>query len=545
MLRVVIADDDYMVTEILNDSIPWHDLGMQVVGIAEHGKKALDLCLELRPDILVTDIQMPFCNGLEVAIQLMEHDIPTKIVLISGVQDFNYARLALNVKAAGYILKPIQLTEVISVLKKARDTVEMEFQREQVIERLTLQLSENMSLMRDRFLTNLVLDGMDNNDELQDRLVYFNLPFKATQDITVAVAKIDEYEHRVRREGVERVHFLNFSIKNIIGQTLNNFQAGICFATKDNEFVIMLNEEYCYEDKMNQIFEGIEQLLIDFEGISLSIGIGNCVSVRTANLSYRCACNAVSYKFYTGNNSIIHINDIIESNAIDKIRDIKNNARLNELQKLLLIEMKLGESEKVINMFEQFYSLLSKINQFSQEYIRGRFLELVIDAHREICETEDDVEEININYMVALQSIMRVESISEIKLHASRMLICITDYYSAKYNKKHNALVERIKRYVNQHYKDNISLTEIAGEVFMSPTYICAVFKRETGKTINEYMIEMKMNEAKKMLESTKVKIMDISEDLGYENSQYFSYSFKKYTGETPQQYRNRLTQKV
>jgi two-component system response regulator YesN len=541
MLTVVLADDDCIVTEILYDTIPWQDLGMQVVGIADHGRKALDLCLELRPDILVTDIQMPFCNGLEVAIQLMEKEIQTKIILISGVQDFNYARIALNVKAAGYILKPIQLKEVISVLKKARDTIEMEFHREQVIQRLTSQLEENMSLMRDKFLNNLVLDGMYSSDELQERLAYFNLPFKITQDITVAVAKIDEYEHRVKSKGVERVQFFNFSIKNIIEQTLNNFQAGTCFTTKDNEFVIIFSEEYCFEDKMNQIFEGIEQLLIDFEGISLSIGVGNCVSIRTANLSYHCACNAVTYKFYTGNNSIIHINDIIDFNTIDKISDMNNNARLNELQKLLLVEIKMGECQKVIKIFEECYSLLSKANQFSQEYIRGRFLELIIDAHREICETEGEVEEVNACYMVSLQSIMRVESISEIKPHASNMLLCIANYYSAKYNKKHNTIVERIKRYVNQYYKDNISLTEIASEVFMSPTYICAVFKRETGKTINEYIIETKMNYAKKMLENTKMKIMDISEDLGYENSHYFSYSFKKYLGETPQQYRNKF----
>ncbi|BFT70778.1 AraC family transcriptional regulator [Paenibacillus sp. P36] len=545
MLTVVLADDDCLVTEILNDTIPWHDLGIQVVGIADHGRKALDLCLELRPDILVTDIQMPFCNGLEVAMELMEHDIPTKIILISGVQDFNYARLALNVKATGYILKPIQLKEVTSVLKKARDTIEMEFQREQVIQRLTSQLSENMSLMRDKFLTNLIFDGMESNDELQERLVYFDLPFQISEDITVAVAKMDEYEQRVRKEGVERVQFFNFSIKNIIEQTLNNFQAGICFSTKDNEFVIIFGEEYGYEDKMTPIFEGIEQLLIGFEGISLSIGIGNCVSVKTANLSYRCACNAVSYKFYTGNNSIIHINDIIDSNTIDKMSDLNHNARLNELQKFLLVEIKLGESMKTMALFEEYYALLSKVNQFSQEYIRGRFLELVIDAHREICETEDEVEEVNATYMISLQAIMRGESISAIKPHASKMLICIADYYSAKYNKKHNNLVERIKRYVNRNFKENISLAEIASEVFMSPTYICAVFKRETGQTINEYIIEMKMNDAKKMLASTKMKIMDISEDLGYENSQYFSYSFKKYLGETPQQYRNRFTQKA
>ncbi|NQX61038.1 helix-turn-helix transcriptional regulator [Paenibacillus qinlingensis] len=198
-----------------------------------------------------------------------------------------------------------------------------------------------------------------------------------------------------------------------------------------------------------------------------------------------------------------------------------------------------------MKLFEEYYSLLSKVNQFSREYIQGRFLELVIDAHREICETEDEVEEVNTNYMIALQAIMRVESITEIKPHVSKMLICIADYYSAKYNKKHNTLVERIKRYVNQHFKENISLTEIASEVFMSPTYICAVFKRETGQTINEFIIVIKMNYAKKMLESTKLKIMDISEDLGYENSQYFSYSFKKYLGETPQQYRNSCAQKI
>lgn len=542
MLTVVLADDDYLVKEILYQNIPWHELGMEVIGLAENGKEALDLCVNVKPDILVTDIKMPFYNGLEVAIQLMEHQIPTKTILISGVQDFNYARIALNVQAAGYILKPIQLKEVIAVLKKVRDAIEMEFQREQVVKRLEQQLADNMSLVRDKFLNHLVSEGALHDNELQEKLDYFKLPLKAVQDIIVVVAEIDDYESRVKSQGIDRIQFYNFSIKNLIEQLLNNYQAGICFTTRDNEFVMIFCGEYCKEDKMTQLFESIEQLLHDFDGITLSMGVGHCVSLKSAHLSYSSACSARSYKFYTGNNSIIHINDIVSSNSMDKTGDMRGNAKLHHLKKSLLAEIKLGNRSRVHQKLEEYCALLIQAKQLSQHYIRGLFLELIIESYREFCETEGEVTEVVASYTASMQSVMSVETIRDIKTHSSGVLLGIAEYYGAKYNKKHSNLIERIKNYVNESYMENISLADIANEVYMSPSYICAVFKRETEMTINEYIIEKKMNLAKKMLTSTKMKVLEIAEQLGYENSQYFSYSFKKYTGETPQQYRSRHT---
>ncbi|MBW7453450.1 AraC family transcriptional regulator [Paenibacillus sepulcri] len=545
MLTVVLADDDYLVKEILCENIPWNELGMEVIGLAENGKEALDLCMDLKPDILVTDIKMPFYNGLEVAIQLMENHIQTKTILISGVQDFNYARIALNVQAAGYILKPIQLKEVIAVLKKVRDAIEMEFQREQVVKRLEQQLAENMSTVRDKFLNYLVSEGALNNGELQERLDYFKLPLKAIQDIIVVVAEIDDYESRVKSKGIDRIQFYNFSIKNLIEQILNNYQAGICFTTRDNEFVIVFCGEYCKEDKMTQIFESIEQLLHDFDGITLSMGVGHCVSLKSANLSYSCACSAMSYKFYTGNNSIIHINDIVSTSSMDKISEMKGNTELNSLKKTLLTEIKLGNRNRVHHLLEEYCVRLTQAKQLSKHYIRGLFLELIIDTYREFCETEGEVTEVISSYTASMQSVISVETIREIQTHSSGVLLCIAEYYGTKYNNRHSALIERIKNYVNQSYMDNISLADIANEIYMSPSYICAVFKRETGSTINEYIIEKKMSSAKKMLTGTKMKVLEIAEQLGYENSQYFSYSFKKYTGETPQQYRSRSTSQI
>ncbi|MFF2483821.1 AraC family transcriptional regulator [Paenibacillus sp. NPDC058071] len=538
MLTVILADDDYLVKEILCDTIPWSELGMKVIGLAENGQEALELCMEKQPDILVTDIKMPFYNGLEVANQLMESGMRTKTVLISGVQDFNYARIALNVQAAGYILKPIQLKEVVAVLKKVRDAIEMEFQREQVLKRLERQLEENMALMRDKFLNQLIMEPIGSSEELQERLDYFRLPLQSGQDMAVAVAEIDEYDLKVKKKGVERIHFFNFSIKNLIEQVLNNYQAGICFTTaRENEFVIILSGEYCNEVRMAQIFESIEQLLLDFDGITLSIGVGHSVGMEAASLSYNRACNAIGYKFYTGNGSVIHINDITDSSIMGKMNDLK----LGELQKLLLDEIKTGNKPRAKQALEQYCVLLAQATQLSQDYIRGLFLELIITAYREICETEGESPEVAASYTTCMESVMRVETLTDIKNHVSAMLLCIADYYGAKYNKKHHVLVERIKNYVNQSYMDNISLADIANEIYMSPSYLCAVFKRETGETINEYIIETKMSSAKKLLKNTKMKVLEIAEHLGYENAHYFSYSFKKYTGETPQQYRNRL----
>jgi two-component system response regulator YesN len=539
MTSVIIADDDLLVREILKKSIPWKSLGLSLLAAAENGQEALDMCQEKSPDILLADIRMPGLNGLEVAFRLLEKSVRTRVIFISGIQDFNYARSALNVQAAGYILKPIQLNEVIAALKRVRDAIEIESSREMVLRRMREKLVENIPLARDVFLRNLSLHAQRKDADLGEQLEYFNLPFKHEEEAAAAVLEIDDYHELIRDKSEDEIQLLNFTIKRFIDQVLENYQAGSGCIPRDGEYVIILNGRYSEEHKLSLIIENILELVRGYGGLSVSIGVGSRVQrLDAVHISCHEARCALSNKFFTGPGSIIHFGDITGNRAIkNKIGD-EDSGRLKYLHQAIIGQMRLGSEEKITGLFEEFQAAVNGAGSLSREYIRGQFLELVITAYQEFCKTEGEVPGIFESYVGAMRRLFDVETVSEIKDQCLSMMKTVISYFREKYNERSHRSVSRIKDYIIKMRNRNISLADIANEVYMSPSYMCAVFKRETGKTVNEFIIEDKMNHAKDLLRNSRMKIFEIAEHLGYENPHYFSYSFKRFTGLTPQQVR-------
>jgi two-component system response regulator YesN len=537
MLNVVLVDDDFIVREVLKSSINWAEMGMTVAAAAADGQEALDYCLELEPDILLADIRMPNLNGLEVAIHLQEQGLRTRVIFVSGIQDFDYARTAVNVHAAGYILKPIQLGEVTAALKKVRDEIEMEFNREQVLRRMKEKLDENIPLARDLFLHNLTLGILENDEDLDEKLEYFALPFRSGEEVVAAEGEIDDYRELVHDKNERDIHLLNFTIKGFIDQALKNYQAGGCFALRDGAYIILFNSKYTESHKISLIFDNIFSMLKEFGGLTMSAGIGNCVgSLRLAHLSYKEADSALKNKFFTGPGSLIHFGDIAAANAVAD--EIQGTARLAQLRQALLERLCRGEEQRLREILNEYYSCTGGSGLLSREYVRGQFLELIIAGYQEFCKTEGEAPEIFDGYVEAMRTILRAETAAEIETQTTAMMLKISRYFNTKYHQRSAAAVVRIKNYIIKMRNRNISLADIANEAYMSPSYMCAVFKRETGQTLNEFIIEDKMNCAKDLLTNTKMKVFEIAQYLGYDAPHYFSYSFKHYTGQTPQQFR-------
>ena len=540
MIKVVLADDDYLVRETIKDAINWKELGMELTALAADGQEALDICLKEQPDILLADIRMPLLNGLEVAARMLENDLHTRVIFVSGIHDFDYARTALNIQAAGYILKPIQLGEVRASLKKIRDDIEIELDREQKLRKMQDKLNENIPLARVIFLRNLVLGADDNSEKLDEKLEYLKLPFQNNDEITVAAAEIDDYQSLIQNKSEAEIVSINFIIKGFIDQVLDNYQAGSCFMRRDGEYIILLNRKYAERHKISLILENIAEILNKYDRITLSIGIGHTVNrFGSVNISYREAESALKNKFFTGPGSIIHFEDIAETKALNKTINDNDNIRKNYLRAAIIGSIHLGNEKSIADMMKEYFSFIAGSGDLSKEYICSQFLELIIAAYHDFCKTEGEVPEIFKWYVESMGKIFQAETMPEIKNQTASMILATVRYFNDKYSRRNMASVVRIKDYIIKMRNKNISLNDIAKEVYLSPNYMCAVFKRETGQTINEYIIADKMNCAKELLQSTKMKIFEIAEHLGYESPHYFSYSFKRYTGLTPHQYRS------
>jgi two-component system response regulator YesN len=212
MLKMIIADDEFIVRDGLSSIIPWNEYGIEVIAEAADGQEAYELCMQLKPDILFTDIRMPLMDGLEVAMKLKETESDIRIIIISGVQDFNYAKIALNINAEGYILKPVKLDELKDVVKKVAGSILEERGKAVELQNLKDQLYENMPAVREKFLRNLISGLYQEEQFIQSKLDYFNIPLKPDEGVTVAVLQIDDFGRMTDGSPEEDRQLLSFSV---------------------------------------------------------------------------------------------------------------------------------------------------------------------------------------------------------------------------------------------------------------------------------------------------------------------------------------------
>lgn len=539
MLKMIIADDEYIVRDGLKEIIPWEQYDIEVVGEASDGQEALDLCLKLDPDILFTDIRMPIMDGLEVAMELKELGKNTKIIIISGVQDFNYAKTALSVNAEGYILKPVKIPELQETIKKVVNSIHLERKKVGELQNLQQQLQKNLPIIREKFIRNWVSGVYTGEREIANNLQYLNMPLKPGESILVAVLQIDDYLKLTYDMTENEKYLLFFSISDIMQEIVDNYTAGVCSYIKDNEFIILFNQTALNNERHIDICSELLDCIRKLMNISVSIGVGRAVtSLLNVSSSYRDAVEALQYGFYTGRGSLLNISDIQLLNEDAGGKSDEAYPDLYKLENGIISAMKLGNIPEVEKYTDELFSRINVLKNLPADYVRNICLEMIYSASRSIYELKENIDQIVSNRKELVDTLYRTRNIFDMQSTLKTVFVTAASYFSRKYTQKNAKIISRIKEIIRQKYSENIGTAAISDEVYLSPNYISLIFKQETGETITEYITKVRMEKAKELLSSSDLKILEIAEQVGFENAHYFSTVFKKYTGIHPQKYR-------
>lgn len=531
MLKMIIADDESIAREGILNIVNWNELGIEIIAEASDGQEAYNLCMKYLPDILFTDIRMPVMDGLEVAEKLKENGIDVKVIIFSGIQDFGYAKSALNINAEGYILKPLDVLELTEVIQRVVKKINNEKSIEQKVRNLKQQLHEHFGAAREKFLKNIILGAYQNEKDIINKLEYFNEPFLINKPIVVAALQIDEYARLTENYNEEEKQLLGFSIVSIAEELINNYTTGSCVAMNDNEFVMIFNSEFANGHDKSELFSAIIDNLNKYLKISVSIGVGREVTnILRTNVSYKEAVEALYFKFYTGKNAIIDITDI--NLADNEIPDLY--AEENELVNFI----KSGNVEETETSIRNLFNKLSLDKKYTVEYIHRICDEIVYITTRAIYELGLEIGGVNRNRAEILNDLYQTESIFELQRKMTEILVDIAKHFSQKYTQKNKKIVDDIMRYIEKKYMDDINIKKIADIVYLSPNYISVLFKQMTGITIIDYLTKTRMENAKILLKETDFRILEIAEMVGFQDASYFSKVFKKYTGIYPQKYR-------
>jgi two-component system response regulator YesN len=534
MLKMIIADDEYNVREGLKEVVRWEALGIEIIADAADGQEAFELCQELKPDILLTDIRMPMMDGLETALKLKELGDPVRIIIISGAQDFNYAKTALSLHADGYILKPIKINELEDTVRKVVSSISMERNREEKSQQLQQQLHENMPVLREKFLANLTQGMYKSEQDARNKIDFFGIPLEINSLFVVAVIQIDEYDKAIERYTEEHKQLLNFSVINILEEIAERNGAGIAFYMNENEYVILFNQAAQRDNRHLAICQEMIDCINTFLKISISVGVGNPVQkVYDLHSSYQEAQLAIEYKFYTGKDSILQISDF-QTN--------KNNIeypKLYEIETKLINFMKLGNKVEVTSMVEDIFQTLCANHNLPVDYVQSICIELIHMASRTLYEFGENIQLIIPDYSDLFSGVYEKREASELRDTMLSLFDQLTHYFAQKQTNKNSRTIQKIKDIIAQSYMENLTVARLSEEVYLSPNYISLIFKQETGESVTEYVTKVRMEAAKELLKDPDLKILDVSDMVGYENSTYFSTVFKKYTGVHPQKYRS------
>lgn len=527
MIKILIVDDEPLVQIGLRSMIDWSSLGAKVCGTASNGDAAWDIINEQHPDIVITDIQMPCSSGLELGKRCMDElgRLPVFIIL-TNYEDFQYAREALGFHAVDYLVKIDLTPESLSAsVKKAIEQVNLiKYQNPE-----SSDDSHNLNMFRERFYIRLLNNLFESCKQFQFQKKNLKISLDA---YGFAAATIQLFSD------ASSLAVYNQTLQML--QTLLSKYISCHTVALDTHFlavIFMIGEKDVKEWKgsVRSALESTFQMLHDYYNVSFLTSIGRLV-INPLSLSSSYSDSRQILSYLSEKQPLIFYDDLSDTHALRNVfsmslfrddlsrafQELDEEALRSSIDTILSI---LGEEEEHAH-FTQALDAAGSILHLSITLLPGGS-----DVVSEIFKNEPD------NYL----SLYHLKSVPSIISWLSQLEEGLCLAFAGKKKGQQNTFTKLCCQYINEHVHEKIFLQDIADTLGISPNYLSQLFKKSMNVGVSEYINMQKIEESKKLLRETTLKIYEISERLGYESSFYFSKVFKKITGISPKEYRSRL----
>ena len=532
MYKVLLVDDETLIREAISENIQWEEIGFSFMGACENGKQAMEAIEKEQPDLLLTDINMPFVDGMELTKFVYENYPDTKVIIISGFDEFEYAKNAVKYQVLEYILKPITPMEFTETLLRVKKMFDERKESQRDMKKIRSAYVSNLPMVQGRYLHNL-LNGTVDYAKLDEKQEELRLNLSAGCYNT-ALVEGDSLEPFTSQYANVKDELALFAVYNITAEIVASENCGIAFQGTDEKTAILFmgDEEESLKIKMKQILPKIHQAMEEFLQIQVTIAVGKSVK-RLEELpdSFAKTKSALEYKFMLGGNQII------EAEEYEEIRNSAKHIDIFEWASQMATTIRTNKIEEISQKTEQFVEQvkLSYVNKNrSFVYVQNLVLS-VINLLELPEELEDEIYSQERNFM---KQIYECENLDEIehRLRGTFRYICnLMSNQRDSYGKRQAMLA---LDYIEKNYADSsVTLNSVCTALAMSTSYFSSVFKNYTGETFIESLTKKRMEKAKILLEQGKLKTYEIAEAVGYSDAHYFSVSFKKAVGKTPTEY--------
>ena len=518
MYSVLVVDDEVRQREAVIKSVDWQSAGFNVVGDAENGIEALEQLEKLEPDLILTDIKMPLMTGLELARKAREVRPATKLVILSGYDDFEYAQEAFKYNVIRYLLKPISAQELGDELVKIREEMDYEFEQ---LKTGTSDENTSIRLEKAEFLLPLLLGTGDDNypDEVLFQTAKRLGIVKSDGDcFSVVVSKFKNLQGK----NVTESHHMDF-VNAIVGKYAD------CESFLVNGRIVTLVTSTPADMSTKLRLPVIEMVQSAKKLLSqkCTIGISQTVD-RPSLLAFACT-QAITARRYTsdGAGDIRYINDqepksSFEYEAVDKSVD-----RLEQL-------LKVGTKQEINDYLEE---MLAGKSMGGIDYL---IIQILATAHRCVSVLSDAnalSELFSSNNFIT--SRLSFDYNERYKKELISLCLNARDMISRSQRHESESICDKALQIINNEYmNEDLSLTDASEKLGVSPNYLSALIKKTKSQNFVSLVTERRMKAASDLLLCTSMKIFEISQKCGYSDQHYFSYCFKRYYGMSPNKYR-------
>lgn len=522
----MIVDDEEEIRDGIRRKIDWVGNGFELIATAENGQEALETAEALRPDVVMTDIKMPFMDGLTLGRHLTELLPGIKLVIFSGFDDFEYAQKAISLGVTEYLLKPINAAELTSVLQRLKMQLDEEFAKKRNLELLRRHYEESLPVLREQFYTRL-LEGRVPPQSISEQAALYDID-RQPRYWAPALCHIDA---DLSRGPIRQGELLPVSIKQLMEENLGNVAAKTTLYNDSVAVIAALERPGQVIDLIGAL-NRVCLLARRYMEITLSVGVGAPTdSLSELHRSAAGARTALDYRVVLGAGHAIYIGDVEP--------DTPAEFQYNEQDERELISaIKLGSADDIRAAAERFISNFRAVRlplgQY-QLYLMEILAELVKTTRiYQIDPAEVFGREFNSGFSLA-----SFESLEALWHWFTETCLKISTLIKRERTNSTRAVADKARAFIAEHYADpEISVEMLCGHLHVSPAYFSTLFKKEAGMSFVAYLTNLRMEKAVDLLSTTEDKTYEISAKVGYTEPNYFSYVFKKQFGISPTKYR-------
>lgn len=535
MYKVVLVDDEILTREAISENTPWEEAGFILTGTAENGRDAISVIESVHPELVITDITMPVMDGLDLSKYIKEKYPSTSVIIISGYNEFEYAKRALSYGVMEYLLKPFTPDEFLGVLNKAREELAKRITEEEQIETLRAEQKMNKSKLQKLFVKEL-LEGKTTSRNLVSQMENFGMSavYKYQAVVFVAINNAGNFykNQSQNRDGSDEL--LNFAIANIIGELIEGKDGILQFIGTDENgiYVFSADTEEQLREKITHMGGTFIDSILKYLEVETSIIVGDTVeSISDWSISFNAARNATKDIFSKSKENFIFSSDS------ENHEQGENEVLLTAFADSIIECLKQGNIEKLHDTSKNLFDELRKAH-LERNDILFRIQNIAFAILMQLKTILDPAQQLHTQNHEFFQNMQHCRHISELEQQFISFLDFIHEQVFVGSMSSNQKLAFQAREYIEQNFnREDLSLNDVCSFLGMSPSYFSVVYKNETGETFIETMTRVRMERAKILLLDATKKNYEIAEQVGFVDPHYFGSVFKKYTGMTPTEY--------